>query len=85
MHGSRFLRIQKNVGFDIFGHQFFLEDGAETNNIIEDNLAINTKMVWTLIDTDVTAAAYWVTHPFNILRRNRAAGGRSNFLFVCLF
>ena len=28
-----------------------------------------------MIVTDVTAAAFWCTHPYNILRRNHAAGG----------
>jgi len=28
-----------------------------------------------LVNTDVTAATYWVTHPDNIIRHNRAAGG----------
>ena len=65
----------KNVGYFIYGHAIFIEDGSETHNIIEDNLVIKTIQVWTLIVTDVTAAAYWVTHPYNTLRTNHAAGG----------
>lgn len=36
---------------------------------------MNTKQIWTLINTDVTAATYWNTNPDNILRYNFAAGG----------
>ena len=75
IHNTNFLRVQKNVGYRIFGHAYFIEDGIETNNVVEDNLVISVIQIWTLINTDVTAAGYWVTNPNNIIRRNRAAGG----------
>jgi len=75
IHGTHFLRVQKNVGYRVYGHNYFIEDGIETNNLLEDNLGISTIQIWTLINTDVTAATFWITNPNNILRRNRAAGG----------
>lgn len=75
IHGTNFLRVQKNVGYRVYGHNYFIEDGVETNNLLEDNLGVSTIQIWTLINTDVTAATFWITNPNNIVRRNRAAGG----------
>jgi hypothetical protein len=75
IHGVRYLRVSHNVGYNIFGHNYFIEDGSEFKNILEYNLGMNTKQIWTLVNTDVTAATYWVTHPDNVVRHNRAAGG----------
>ena len=75
IHDTHFLTVKKNVGYRIYGHSYFIEDGIETNNLLEDNLGISTIQIWTLINTDVTAATFWITNPNNIIRRNRAAGG----------
>jgi hypothetical protein len=74
-HHVRFLRISHNVAYDVFGHTYFIEDGSESKNIVEHNLGLNTKQIWTLIATDVTAATYWITNADNIMRYNYAAGG----------
>lgn len=29
----------------------------------------------TLLQSDITVSSYWITNPFNVFRRNRAAGG----------
>ena len=42
LHGISYLRVQNNVGYFIHGHAIFIEDGSETNNIVEDNLVIKT-------------------------------------------
>jgi hypothetical protein len=39
-HGVHYLRVQKNFAFRTMGHAFFIEDAAETKNLIEDNLVI---------------------------------------------
>jgi hypothetical protein len=75
IHAIQYLRVQKNVGYNIAGHNFFFEDGIEMNNVLEDNLAIHSRQVWSMLQTDITVASYWVTNPQNYLRRNRAAGG----------
>lgn len=42
IHGVRFLRAANNVGYRVKGHNFFVEDGIETHNLIEDNLVIGS-------------------------------------------
>jgi len=42
LHGVNYLRVQKNVGYFIYGHAIFIEDGSETHNVVEDNLVIKT-------------------------------------------
>ena len=34
IHGTHYLTVNKNVGYNSFGHSIFLEDGIEKNNII---------------------------------------------------
>ncbi len=79
VHGTRNVRVSGNVCHDNIGHSYFLEDGAETGNIFEDNLAVLVQRPATgeaLIPSDVTPAAFWITNPANIFRRNVAAGSR---------
>lgn len=79
VHGTRNVRVSGNVCHDNIGHSYFLEDGAETGNVFEDNLAVLTQKPangQALIPSDVTPAAYWITNPDNIFRRNVAAGSR---------
>jgi hypothetical protein len=74
IHGVHYLRIIENVAYNIKGHTFFIEDAAETNNYLENNLAILTKKSWSLLNSDQTPASFWITHPDNIFRGNHAAG-----------
>ncbi|MGL4612284.1 MAG: G8 domain-containing protein [Trueperaceae bacterium] len=80
VHASNGIKVQKNITYDIPGHCFFLEDGAEVDNIIEDNLGIavqEPKSGKALLVTDREfpgPAVYWITHPKNIVRNNVAAG-----------
>jgi len=64
------------------GHTIFIEDAAETNNLIEDNLIIDVRASWSLLNTDQSPAGMWITHPNNIFRRNTVAGSaRYGFWF----
>ena len=74
IHGVHYLTIQNNVAYKNMGHAVFIEDAAETNNLIEDNLVVDTRRSWSLLNTDQTPASFWITHPNNIFRRNHAAG-----------
>jgi len=56
------------------GHAIFIEDAAETKNIIDGNLVVSTKRSWSLLNTDQTPASFWITHPDNVVRNNHAAG-----------
>ncbi|KAM3144741.1 hypothetical protein pb186bvf_003050 [Paramecium bursaria] len=74
IHGVSNLLVENNVCYNTFGHAIFLEDGIETNNIIQDNLVGSVKQIWIMLQTDITVATYWITHPTNIVRRNRSGG-----------
>lgn len=74
IHGIHYLRVQNNVAYKNMGHAFFIEDAAETNNLIENNLIVDTRRSWSLLNTDQTPASIWIAHPNNIFRGNHAAG-----------
>ena len=79
VHGSSNATVQGNVCYDNIGHGYFLEDGAETGNLFEDNLGMLTRTPaagQALIPSDVTPATFWITNPANIYRGNVAAGSR---------
>lgn len=59
---------------DVMGHAFFLEDGIETGNVYERNVAMLVRRSDALLNTDTTPAVFWVTNPNNTYRHNRAAG-----------
>jgi len=56
------------------GHTIFIEDAAETKNLIEGNLIVDVRRSWSLLNTDQTPASIWITNPDNIIRYNHAAG-----------
>jgi hypothetical protein len=74
LHGVYFLTVEDNVGYRVAGHNFFIEDGIETHNLLQHNLAISSLQVWTMLQTDISVASFWVTHPTNTFRYNHAAG-----------
>jgi cell migration-inducing and hyaluronan-binding protein len=75
IHGTNQLRVQGNVCFEHVGHGYFLEDGAETDNVITGNLGLGTKEIEKgLLPTDEDPATFWITNPDNIVRNNAAAG-----------
>lgn len=75
IHGVHYLTVEHNVGYNVHGHNFFLEDGIETNNVIQYNLAIKSMESNMMMATDTSTASYWITNPLNIVRYNVAAGG----------
>jgi cell migration-inducing and hyaluronan-binding protein len=112
VHGTNFLRVENNVTYNIVGHCFFLEDGAEHGNQFVHNLAIQIKCHTskacaptnlapngensftnenraayraasmsgkdTLLPSDNTVTAYWITNPDNVFIDNVAAGSDEN-------
>ena len=75
MHGIDSLLVEKNVAYDILGHAFFLEDGNEQFNVIQDNLGIFVRSSSSLLNVDITPATFWLVNANNYVRRNAAAGG----------
>lgn len=43
IHGTHYLRVENNVGFNAKGHGIFMEDGVETNNFIIGNLILGSR------------------------------------------
>lgn len=75
IHNTHGLLVEHNVVYNVKGGALFIEDGIETNNILQYNLAVFVRQSTSLLNDDVTPAAYWVTNPNNIIRHNAAAGG----------
>lgn len=75
VHAVDNLLIENNVAYNILGHAFFLEDGIEEHNIIQDNLGVFVRGSSSLLNVDITPATFWIVNPNNIVRRNAAAGG----------
>ncbi|XP_072530724.1 PKHD1 like 1, tandem duplicate 1 [Salminus brasiliensis] len=75
IHNTHRLLVERNVIYDIMGGAFFIEDGIETGNVLQYNLAVFVKQSTSLLNDDVTPAGYWVTNPNNTIRHNAAAGG----------
>ena len=79
IHGTNNLRAAGNVCYDNIGHALFVEDGAETGNVLNDNLGLVTRRPTSgeaVLPSDNDPATYWITNPDNSYRRNVAAGSR---------
>ena len=74
IHGTHYLRLENNIGYHVKGHNVFIEDAAETKNIIKGNLMMNTVRSMSLLNTDQSPASFWITHPDNAFIENHAAG-----------
>jgi hypothetical protein len=77
IHGTRHVVAKNNVGFETIGHGYFLEDGDETNNVLENNLGVGVRSPppgKAVTPGDVRPAVFWVSNPDNVLRGNVAAG-----------
>ena len=82
IHGVHYLTVQDNVVYWCKGHNIFVEDGIETNNLVQNNLVISTLRSWSLLNTDQTPASFWITNPNNMYIGNHAAGSdRYGFWF----
>ncbi|XP_060603397.1 fibrocystin-L-like isoform X3 [Ruditapes philippinarum] len=75
IHGTHNTLVEKTVIYDIMGGGFFLEDGIETGNTLQYNLAVFVIGSLSLLNDDVTPASYWITNPYNTIQHNAAAGG----------
>jgi len=74
IHGVHFLTVEDNVGYRVRGHNFFVEDGIETHNLIKHNLAIGSIAATNMLQTDTSVASFWITNPSNDVVDNHAAG-----------
>ena len=76
IHGTHNLHIGGNVGYDTIGHGFYLEDGIEHGNVIENNFGAGLRNATNSLPTpaDNEASVFWISNPDNIVRGNVAAG-----------
>jgi cell surface hyaluronidase len=77
IHGTSGVRVERNVAFDTIGHCYFLEDGAETGNVLDGNLGMLTRGAprnGAILESDVRPATFWISNPDNVVTRNAAAG-----------
>ena len=82
LHGVHSATIKDNVVFNTKGHAVFVEDGIETKNKVVGNLVVSTRTATSLLHTDQTPAAFWITNPDNDFTGNVAAGSeRYGFWF----
>ena len=85
IHASHNVHIERCVIYDIMGGAYFMEDGIETGNYFQYNLAIFVKPSMTLLSDDQTPAAFWLTNPNNTIQHNNAAGGTHIAFWFRLF
>ncbi len=77
IHGSDNASVTDNVCYDHTGHGYFLEDGAESGNLIQGNLGLTSRVPQgsdRLIPSDDRPATFWITNPDNTVKGNHAAG-----------
>lgn len=78
IHGTQTALLEKNVAFNIIGHAYFLEDGAEWGNVLRENIVALVKSFPTkdlqLIPSDARPAGFYWSHPNNDFIGNVAAG-----------
>lgn len=77
IHGTNYLVVRDNVGYQSVGHGFFLEDGTEVYNVLDRNLAVQAfsgkKLPKQVLPFDANdGAGFWWTNSLNTFTRNVA-------------
>lgn len=78
IHGTSYLVVRDCVGYKSVGHGFFLEDGTETYNVLDRNLAVGARRgkrlpKQALPFDDNEGAGFWWANSLNSFTRNVAA------------
>jgi cell migration-inducing and hyaluronan-binding protein len=80
IHGTHGIVAERNVAFDAIGHCYFFEDGIEAGNELVENLGVLTRRPepgYALLESDLTPATFWISHPDNAFIGNVAAGSEA--------
>jgi hypothetical protein len=77
IHGTNYLVVRDNVGYRSKGHGFYLEDGAEVYNVLDQNLAVGARPAKPLpkqaLEFDHNdGAGFWWANSLNTFTRNVA-------------
>jgi hypothetical protein len=86
IHGTNYLVVRDCVGYQSLGHGFFLEDGTETCNILDRNLAVQAyshkRQVGQALPFDANVGAgFWWANSLNSFTRNVACENNYGFFF----
>jgi hypothetical protein len=90
IHGTNGVWIEDTVAYDATGHCYFIEDGAETGNVLYGNLALMIRRPapeHALLASDLHGlgpAGFWVTNPANDLIGNVAASSQGTGFWYAL-
>eukprot|EP00759_Apiculatamorpha_spiralis_P009384 PhF_6_TR15991/c1_g1_i1/m.25091 len=85
VHGVQNNTYVNNVGYDIHGHAFFIEDGSEKWNVIKNNLMMLARPSTSNLNTDLTPATFWIVSPSNWIEGNHAGGAGSYGFWISPF
>jgi hypothetical protein len=77
IHGTNYLIVRDNVGYQSKGHGFFLEDGTEVYNVLDRNLAVGARPAKPLPKQELAfdhndGAGFWWANSLNTFTRNVA-------------
>ncbi len=79
IHGSSGVLLEGNAAYNTYGHCYFLEDGAETRNVLKGNFGMMAREPapeYRILPTDgghMGPSIFWITNPDNVLVGNVAA------------
>ena len=89
VHGTNGVLVSNNVGFNCVGHGYYLENGTEKDNVIENNISIDVQGPEEIPaqskERTNTTHHFWVREG-NVIRNNEAYGnnwdqtGKKNYL-----
>ncbi|GLD91783.1 hypothetical protein PINS_up000316 [Pythium insidiosum] len=78
LHGTQGVVVERNVAFNITGHAMMLEDGAEFDNTLRDNLLVLVREKLTRArlgsDAQLALSAFYITNTDNVFTGNAVAG-----------
>ncbi len=77
IHGTNYLIVRDNVGYQSIGHGFFLEDGTEVYNVFDRNLAVQAlagrPLPKQILPFDANSGAgFWFANAHNTFTNNVA-------------
>lgn len=77
IHGTNYLVVRDNVGYQSIGHGFFMEDGTEIYNVLDRNLAVQAfegkRLPKQVLPFDSNeGAGFWWSNSLNTFTRNVA-------------
>ncbi|HLW64612.1 MAG TPA: G8 domain-containing protein [Gemmataceae bacterium] len=87
IHGTNYLIVRDNVGYQSAGHGYYLEDGTEVYNVLDRNLAVGAKRAKKLPKQALPfdqndGAGFWWANSLNTFTRNVAVeNGQYGFRF----